>query len=140
MKPISYYFPNIPTALTMLSEGRKKYENDKRFVVDNSKPRGKFVDAQGKVTIFIDNALAAIMYATGKEPELHDLNTPGCYGWDFDSTIDILNALDALSNNCVHYWNLYYGTEREVKIIPEKRLREFAEMFSVVDNDSQIED
>lgn len=133
IKPIAHYFPNIPTALTMLAEGKKKYQNDKRFTMDNSKPRGVL-----EGTAYIDNALAAIMYATGKEPALHDLNTPGCYGWGFDETRDILNALDALSNNNEWYWNNIYGTEREVKVIPEKRLIELANIF--VDNDSEIEE
>jgi hypothetical protein len=121
IKSIRHYFPDIPTAMHLIAEGKKKYAKHKKFVLTNEKitrARGRFVDAAGKTTLYIDPALAAIMYATGKEPKDHDLNTPSeTYGWDFNETRDILNALDALSKGDQWYWNLFYGEEGTQRII-----------------------
>lgn len=136
MKPINKYFPDIPTAIKMIEAGKKKYGHHKIFVLDNDHVRGEM---SGKY--YIDNALAAIMYATGKEPATHDLNTPSeTYGWSFDETRNILNALSALSNNNNYYWHLYYGqskVESPLKLVYKNHreinpapLKTFAELLA----------
>lgn len=111
-KPIRHYFPDIDTAKKMIEKGRQKYRNSTKYVLTESIhiARGKLL---GK--LYIDPALAAIMYATGKEPKDYDLNTPAeSYGWGFDETRDILNALDGLSRGNEWYWSLYYKKEAQV--------------------------
>lgn len=119
IKPIRHYFPDIPTALEMIKEGRKKYKNSTKYVLTESLQiaRGQLL---GK--LYIDSALAAIMYATGKEPKDYDLNTPSeTYGWNFNDTRDILNALDSLSRGNDYYWRLYYEEPGTTKIISSSK-------------------
>lgn len=122
-KPISYYFPDTPTAIYYIQEGKRKYAHHPKFTLTESShiSRGTFVNTEGVITHYIDPALAAIMVATGKEPKLYDLNTPAeSYGWNFNETRDILNALDSLSRGNSYYWNLYYGDISNVKIVKRK--------------------
>lgn len=122
IKPIQHYFPDIHTALFNIEMGKNKYRDSKRFVLTDGNPI--VLDIYGKIVtvpvprgqllgkLYIDAALAAIMYATGKEPKWHDLNTPSeTYGWSFDDTRDLLSALDALSCGNPRYWNEFYGIE-----------------------------
>lgn len=101
-QPFSYYFPDTRTALDLMEKAIEKYRNHPVFILDNDKARGYL----GKP--YIDHALATIMYATGKEPKLTDLNTPMCYGWTFDETRDILGALGGLSKGDDFYWRITY--------------------------------
>lgn len=111
-KPIWYYFPDIAIAQDHIKNGIEKYRHSKKYILGDAHVRGCY---DGK--LYIDAALAAIMYATGKEPKRCDLNTPSeSYGWAFDDTRDILNALNGLHYNNPFYWNILYGEERNVHI------------------------
>lgn len=110
-KPIRYYFPDIHTARFLLNKGGMEYSQDDRFILDDPRWARGTRDRYGRY--HIDSALAAIMYATRKEPRMSDLNTPSeCYGWTFDETRDILNALHALSDGNEFYWWLLMYQEQ----------------------------
>ena len=72
-------------------------------------------DHEGK--LYVSPGLAAVMYATGKEPRWYDLNTPcNTYHWPFDQTRDLIGALDALYEGNDFYWNELYGEQGSVTI------------------------
>lgn len=127
IKPIRHYFPDIVIARDMIKAGVEKYKDHKRFTLadDLETCSGQiFFDGHPaeyadrlKGKLFISPAIAAIMYATKKEPKVYDLNTPSeTYGWKFDETRDLLSALDSLSGGNPYYWNLHYGIQREVTV------------------------
>jgi hypothetical protein len=128
IKPIRHYFPDIIIAKDMLKRGVEKYGNHKKYTL----VRGHDALCNGKLffeghplaykddhegNLYISPGLAAVMYATGKEPKWYDLNTPfNTYRWNFDDTRDLIGALDALYEGDPFYWNLQYGEQRTVHI------------------------
>lgn len=119
IKSIRHYFPNKEVALQMLAKGKEKYRNSTKYVLTES-----LHIATGKLLgkLYIHPGLAAIMYATGKEPKDYDLNTPSeTYGWKFDETRDIINALDSLAAGNDYYWNLSYSEPAKTTIIPSPK-------------------
>jgi hypothetical protein len=118
VRPIRYYFPDIITAQHLIEKGVEKYANSKKYTfAPSSRCSGIFQDPKHGTLLYINPALAAIMYATGKEPKRYDMNTPfATYGWDFNETRDLINALDGLSKGNPFYWNMYYGENRVVRL------------------------
>lgn len=104
-KPIRQLFPNKEVAREMIRKGVQKYKHSTTFVLTDKWPNGKLL---GK--IYITPALAALMYATGKEPKAVDINTPAqTYGWNYNDTRDLISALEGLAKGNDWYWNNIYG-------------------------------
>jgi hypothetical protein len=140
-KSIRHYFPDIVIARDMLKRGVEKYSNHKKYTLvdaDDALCNGKlyfeghpiaYKDEHGG-KLYVSPGLAAVMYATGKEPRWYDLNTPcNTYHWSFDKTRDLINALDALYNGNPFYWNQMYGQERRVSVLGKTPFNYFKRLW-----------
>ena len=133
IKSIRHYFPDIVIAKDMIKRGVEKYTNHKKYTLvdgDDALCNGKLFFSghpleyrdvhEGK--LYVSPGLAAVMFATGKEPKWADLNTPYItYHWTFDETRDLIGALDALHSGNEFYWNQFYGQENVVGIIQKQK-------------------
>jgi len=133
IKSIRHYFPDIVIAQDLLKRGVEKYTNHRKYTLVNGGDalcNGKLFFSghpleyrdvhEGK--LYVSPGLAAVMFATRKEPHWFDLNTPYLtYGWTFNDTRDIIGALDALYEGNPWYWNLFYGHENPVSIIHKQK-------------------